>query len=138
MFSSRSLEPTPVFPHKLHCCTFCPALLVLEGQKLVTWKQSTHTHTFDSESVPSGSETTGGGFGDGLVLTRGPATSWSVESGPEEVLGGLLLGARGAALLHRRHRVGSINAANTTQSHSSDPTQVSSVLTAESVTSAIF
>lgn len=39
------------------------------------------------------------------MLTGGPATPWSVQPGPQEVLGGLLLGALRAALLHRRHRV---------------------------------
>ncbi len=34
-----STELTPVFLDKLHCCTFISALLVLEGEQLVTWKQ---------------------------------------------------------------------------------------------------
>lgn len=34
-----STELTPVFLDKLHCCTFISALLVLEGEQLVTWQQ---------------------------------------------------------------------------------------------------
>lgn len=39
-----------------------------------------------------------------LLLTCGPAASWSVESGLDEVQGGLLLDARRAWRPERRHR----------------------------------
>lgn len=51
----------------------------------------------------------------GRRLTCGPAASWPVESGAEEVLGSLLLGAGWAALLYGHHRVGSIDPATTPQ-----------------------
>lgn len=115
---SPPLEPTPVLLHKLHRCTFNPAPLVVEGQQLVACRRVKQKHVSEGSNSSEQQRSAPCGPPAGPLrgpLTCAPAASWSVESGAEELLGSLLLGARRAALLHRRHRVGSTNPATAAQ-----------------------
>lgn len=64
-------------------------------ERFKNWKARFHQGTFELQC-------------DRRLLTCGPAASWSVQSGLDEILGRLLLEGRRRSLFHRRHRVVSL------------------------------